>query len=53
MAELASRAVAASNTTIEVPFRIVAGFPPKPLADGNQSVEDAGLKGARVQLQKA
>jgi len=53
VAELASRAVVASNTTIEVPFRIVAGFPPKPLADGNQSVEDAGLKGARVQLQKA
>lgn len=53
VAELASRAVAASNTTIEVPFRIVAGFPPKPLADGNQSVGDAGLKGARIQLQKA
>lgn len=51
--ELASRAVAASNTTIEVPFRIVAGFPPKPLEDGNRSVEDAGLKGARIQLQKA
>eukprot|EP00535_Pseudo-nitzschia_heimii_P009865 CAMPEP_0197174586 /NCGR_PEP_ID=MMETSP1423-20130617/1039_1 /TAXON_ID=476441 /ORGANISM="Pseudo-nitzschia heimii, Strain UNC1101" /LENGTH=262 /DNA_ID=CAMNT_0042623529 /DNA_START=74 /DNA_END=862 /DNA_ORIENTATION=- len=51
--ELASRAVAASNTTIEFPFRIVAGFPPKPLTDGNQSVEDAGLKGARIQLQKA
>jgi UBX domain-containing protein 1 len=51
--ELASRAAAASNSTISVPFRIVAGFPPKPLEDGNQTVEEAGLKGARVRLQKA
>lgn len=34
-------------------FRIVAGFPPKPLEDSSQTVEAAGLKGARVQLQKA
>lgn len=53
VAELASRAAAASNSTISVPFRIVAGFPPKPLEDGNQTVGDAGLKGARVRLQKA
>jgi UBX domain-containing protein 1 len=53
VAELASRASAASNSTISTPFRIVAGFPPKPLSDGNQTVEEAGLKGARVQLQKA
>jgi len=51
--ELASSAVSASNSTISVPFRIVAGFPPKPLCDGDQTVEEAGLKGARVQLQKA
>lgn len=51
--ELAARAAAASNATISIPFRIVAGFPPKPLMDGNQSVEEAGLKGARIQLQKA
>jgi len=51
--QLASRAASASNSTITVPFRIVAGFPPKPLADGNQTVEEAGLKGAQVKLQKA
>jgi len=34
-------------------FRIVAGFPPKPLEDSSLTVEAAGLKGARVQLQKA
>lgn len=51
--QLATRASAASNTTITVPFRIVAGFPPKPLADGNQTIEEAGLKGAQVKLQKA
>lgn len=49
--ELASRAAAASTATIATSFRIVAGFPPKPLADGKQTVEEAGLKGARVQLQ--
>ena len=34
-------------------FRIVAGFPPKPLEDGTVTVEDAGLKGAQIQVQKA
>jgi len=51
--QLAARAVQASNTTIATPFRIVTGFPPKPLVDVAQSVGDAGLKGAQVQLQKA
>lgn len=49
VSELAAHA--ASGT--DVPFRIVAGFPPKPLSDGSQTVEEAGLKGARIQLQKA
>ncbi|KAL3927699.1 MAG: hypothetical protein SGARI_005252 [Bacillariaceae sp.] len=35
------------------PFRIVAGFPPKPLEDAAATVEAAGLKGAQVQIQKA
>mmetsp|Transcript_26193 Transcript_26193/g.38734 ORF Transcript_26193/g.38734 Transcript_26193/m.38734 type:complete len:234 (+) Transcript_26193:182-883(+) len=33
-------------------FRLVSGFPPKPITDLTQSIEDAGLKGAQV-LQKA
>lgn len=35
------------------PFRMVAGFPPKPLSDPNATIEAAGLKGAQVQMQKA
>lgn len=35
------------------PFRIVSGFPPKPLVDGTATVEGAGLKGAQVQVKKA
>lgn len=50
--QLAAHAVQASNTTISDRFRIVSGFPPKPLKDGTQSIEEAGLKGAQVQLQK-
>ncbi len=34
------------------PFRLVAGFPPKPLTDASATVEGAGLKGAQVSLQK-
>lgn len=49
--QLASRVVVAGS--LQESFRIVAGFPPKPLEDGSQTVEAAGLKGARVQLQKA
>ena len=37
----------------QVPFRIVSGFPPKPLEDAAATVEDAGLKGAQVQIKKA
>lgn len=51
--QLAARAVLASNTTIDVPFRMVTGFPPKPLLLLQQTIEEAGLKGAQVQLQKA
>lgn len=35
------------------PFRLVAGFPPKPLTDASATVEEAGLKGAQVSLQQA
>lgn len=34
-------------------FRLVAGFPPKPLEDSNCTIEAAGLKGAQVSMQKA
>jgi len=30
------------------PFRLISGFPPKPITDLSQSIEDAGLKGAQV-----
>ena len=33
-------------------FTLVAGYPPKPLTDPNQSVEEAGLKGAQVSMKK-
>jgi len=63
--ELAALIVQASNTTISISFRIVSGFPPKPIiradgdnADGNgvskaTTIMDSGLKGAQIQLQKA
>lgn len=35
------------------PFRMMAGFPPKPLADPSATIEAAGLKGAQVSMQKA
>lgn len=37
---------------VETPFRLSSGFPPK-LLQGNISIEDAGLKGAQVSMQKA
>lgn len=30
------------------PFRLISGFPPKPITDLSQSIDDAGLKGAQV-----
>lgn len=39
-----------SSTT---PFRLVSGFPPKPVEDLEATVEAAGLKGAQVQIQNA
>jgi len=65
--ELASLIVEASNTTISIPFRIVSGFPPKPIISRTSSsnaddddgvskvttISDSGLKGAQIQLQKA
>jgi len=38
---------------VDTQFRLVAGFPPKPLEDFDATVEGAGLKGAVVQIQKA
>lgn len=35
------------------PFRLVAGFPPKPLTDADATIEGAGLKGAQVTLQSS
>lgn len=35
------------------PFRLVAGFPPKPIEDVAATIEAAGLKGAQVSMQKA
>lgn len=35
------------------PFRLAAGFPPKPLEDASATIEEAGLKGAQVSMQKA
>eukprot|EP00536_Pseudo-nitzschia_multiseries_P017937 jgi/Psemu1/315225/fgenesh1_kg.1959_\ len=53
VAQLAASAVQVSNTAIQVPFRMVTGFPPKPLLVSDQTIEEAGLKGAQIQLQKA
>lgn len=38
---------------LAAPFRIVSGFPPKPVEDYTATVEAAGLKGAQVQIQNA
>jgi UBX domain-containing protein 1 len=35
----------------ESPFRLVSGFPPKPLMDPSATIEAAGLKGAQVSVQ--
>lgn len=48
--DLAAHLVPHTNST---PFRLVAGFPPKPLSDPNATIEAAGLKGAQVQMQNA
>jgi UBX domain-containing protein 1 len=34
-------------------FRLVAGFPPKPMEDAAATIEAAGLNGAQVSMQKA
>ena len=46
-------AVAALNGAGGRPFVLVAGFPPRPLADSAASIEAAGLKGAAIQQQAA
>jgi len=35
------------------PFRLVTGFPPRPLTDMNATIEECGLQGAQVMMQKA
>lgn len=50
--QLAALAVQASNTTIDQPFRIISGYPPKPLLDPIATIAQAGLKGSQIQLQK-
>ena len=50
--QLAALAVQASNTTIDVPFRIIAGYPPTPLLDPIATITQAGLQGSQIQLQK-
>jgi UBX domain-containing protein 1 len=34
------------------PFRLVTGFPPKPITDGTSTIEAAGLKGAQISMHK-
>lgn len=34
------------------PFRLVSGFPPKPIQDALATIDAAGLKGAQVSMQK-
>jgi UBX domain-containing protein 1 len=41
------------RSSVDGPFQIVSGFPPKPLEDFAATVEAAGLKGAQVQIKKA
>ena len=41
------------RSSVDGPFRLVSGFPPKPIEDFSATVEAAGLKGAQVQIQKA
>lgn len=48
--DLAAHLRADAGTT---PFRLLAGFPPQPISDLQQSVEAAGLKGASVSMQSA
>ncbi|OEU05963.1 SEP-domain-containing protein, partial [Fragilariopsis cylindrus CCMP1102] len=50
--QLAALAVQASNTTIDQPFRIIAGYPPIPLLDPIATITQAGLQGSQIQLQK-
>lgn len=33
-------------------FRLAAGFPPAPLTDASKTIQEAGLKGAQVSMQK-
>lgn len=45
-------ALLVQETATTEPFRLVSGFPPQPLKHPHQSLEEAGLKGASVQMQK-
>jgi UBX domain-containing protein 1 len=50
VADLASLVRAGAN---DAGFRLVSGYPPKPLIDGSATIEAAGLKGAQVMMQKS
>jgi UBX domain-containing protein 1 len=52
VADLAAHVVVADNNTTQA-FMLVSGFPPKPLVDLTQSMEEAGLKGAQVTQKRA
>jgi UBX domain-containing protein 1 len=44
----ATVATLATMLPAEEPFRLVTGFPPKPLLDPEATIEESGLKGAQV-----
>lgn len=48
VAAAAANKSSSSSSTITQPFMLVSGYPPKPLVDLMQTIDDAGLKGAQV-----
>lgn len=48
-----ARQLVADDETEQQSFRLVTGFPPKPIVDITATIEAAGLKGAQVTMQKA
>lgn len=54
VADLAAHLQNSSNDdNNSTPFRLMAGFPPRPLTDVQATIEAAGLKGAQISMQKA
>lgn len=52
VADLAAHVVVADSNNAQA-FMLVSGFPPKPLVDLMQTIEEAGLKGAQVTQKRA